>query len=105
MKEFSRWAGDLGFEYQVIEGFWSLWSDAQIKELVDCLRERGVGLFFWKRSRDRATTRQCILARAAATGPGHTQSPRRRLWIAFADAGRISLNLRQSKQSNYSTHV
>jgi alpha-glucosidase len=51
MKEFSRMAGELGFEYHVIEGFWSRWSDTQIKELVDYSRERGVGLWFWRHSR------------------------------------------------------
>ncbi|MCJ7674477.1 MAG: glycoside hydrolase family 97 N-terminal domain-containing protein, partial [Sedimentisphaerales bacterium] len=47
MKEFSRLAGQLGFEYHVIEGFWSRWSDDQIKELVDYSRQQGVGLWFW----------------------------------------------------------
>ena len=55
MKQFSRWAGELGFEYHVIEGFWSRWSDEQIKELVDYSRQRGVGLFFWKHSRQLRT--------------------------------------------------
>ena len=41
MKEFSRWAGELGFEYHVIEGFWSRWTDEQIKELVDYSRQWG----------------------------------------------------------------
>ncbi|MEX2140694.1 MAG: glycoside hydrolase family 97 catalytic domain-containing protein [Pirellulales bacterium] len=50
MKEFSRMAGELGFEYHVIEGFWRRWSDEQIKELVDYSRERGVGLWFWRHS-------------------------------------------------------
>lgn len=51
MKEFSRWAGELGFEYHVIEGFWSRWSDDQIRELADYSRHRGVGLWFWRHSR------------------------------------------------------
>ena len=34
IKEFSRWAGELGIEYHVIEGFWSRWSDAQIREPI-----------------------------------------------------------------------
>ncbi len=51
MKEFSRMAGELGFEYHVVEGFWSRWSDEQIKEFVDYSRERGVGLWFWRHSR------------------------------------------------------
>jgi alpha-glucosidase len=50
MKEFSRLAGQLGFEYHVIEGFWSRWSDDQIKELVDYSRQQGVGLWFWRHS-------------------------------------------------------
>jgi alpha-glucosidase len=55
MKEFSRLAGELGFEYHVIEGFWSRWSAEQIRELVDYSRQRGVGLFFWKHSRQLRT--------------------------------------------------
>jgi alpha-glucosidase len=50
MKEFSRLAGELGFEYHVIEGFWSRWSDEEVQELVDYSRERGVGLFVWRHS-------------------------------------------------------
>ena len=50
MKEFSRLAGQLGFEYHVIEGFWDRWSDEQIKELVEYSRQQGVGLLFWKHS-------------------------------------------------------
>jgi alpha-glucosidase len=55
MKEFSRMAGELGFEYHVIEGFWTRWSDEQIKELVDYSREQGVGLWFWRHSRELRT--------------------------------------------------
>jgi alpha-glucosidase len=55
MKEFSRLAGELGFEYHVIEGFWSRWSDTQIKELVDYSRQRGVGLWLWRHSRELRT--------------------------------------------------
>jgi alpha-glucosidase len=50
IKEFSRLAGELGFEYHVIENIWSRWSDAQLKELVDYSRERGVGLWLWRHS-------------------------------------------------------
>jgi alpha-glucosidase len=50
MKEFSRMAGQLGFKYHVIEGFWSRWSDEQIRELVEYSRRQGVGLLFWKHS-------------------------------------------------------
>jgi alpha-glucosidase len=48
MKEFSRLAGQLGFEYHVIEGFWSRWSNEQIKEIVEYSKQQGVGLWFWR---------------------------------------------------------
>ena len=50
MKEFSRLAGQLGFEYHVIEGFWSRWSDQQIREIVEYSKQQGVRLLFWKHS-------------------------------------------------------
>jgi alpha-glucosidase len=34
MKEFCRLAGQLGFEHNIVEGFWKKWSDAELKELV-----------------------------------------------------------------------
>lgn len=52
MKEFSRLAGQLGFEYHVIEGFWEQWTDEQIKELADYSKKQGVGLLFWKHSKE-----------------------------------------------------
>jgi alpha-glucosidase len=55
MKEFSRLAGQLGFEYHVIEGFWSRWSNEQIKELVDYSQQQGVGLWLWRHSRELRT--------------------------------------------------
>ncbi len=55
MKEFSRMAGQLGFEYQVVEGFWSRWSMEQRRDVVDFSRKRGVGLLFWKHSKDLRT--------------------------------------------------
>ena len=55
MKEFSRVAGQLGFEYNVIEGFWSKWTPEQRKEVVDYSRQNGVGVWFWKYSKDLRT--------------------------------------------------
>ena len=52
MKEFSRLAGLLGFEYNVVEGFWQKWTEAQMRELVDYSRRQKVGVWFWKHSRD-----------------------------------------------------
>jgi alpha-glucosidase len=52
---FSRWAGELGFEYQVVEGFWSRWDEDEIRQAVEASRERGVGLWFWRHSRELRT--------------------------------------------------
>jgi alpha-glucosidase len=49
-KEFADLAGRLGFEYNVIEGYWSRWPESQLKELADYSRQRGVGLIVWKHS-------------------------------------------------------
>jgi alpha-glucosidase len=55
MKEFSRMAGELGFEHHVIEGFWSRWTIEERKAVADYSRERGVGVWFWKHSRSLRT--------------------------------------------------
>jgi alpha-glucosidase len=52
MKEFCKEAGELGFEYNVVEGFWSKWSDAEIKDLVSYAKERHVAVWLWKHSKD-----------------------------------------------------
>lgn len=49
---FNRLAGELGFEYQVVEGFWSRWSDAEVRRAVADAREHGVGLWFWRHSKE-----------------------------------------------------
>ncbi len=58
MKEFSRMAGQLGFGYHILEGFWSRWSDEQIKEIVEYSKEQGVRLLFWKHSNQLVTPEQ-----------------------------------------------
>jgi len=51
MKEFSRLAGELGFEYNVVEGFWQRWTEAEMRELTDYSRQQKVGIWVWKHSR------------------------------------------------------
>jgi len=55
MKEFSQLAGQLGFEYNVIEGLWQRWPETQMRELVEYSKQFGVGLWFWKHSKDLRT--------------------------------------------------
>jgi alpha-glucosidase len=55
MKNFSKLAGELGFEHNVVEGFWQRWTPAQLRELVEYSKQRGVGIWLWKHSRDLRT--------------------------------------------------
>jgi alpha-glucosidase len=50
MKEFSRMAGQLGFEHHVIEGIWNRWTMEERKDVVEYSRQQGVGVWFWKHS-------------------------------------------------------
>jgi alpha-glucosidase len=70
MKRFADWAGELGFEYNVLEGFWFRWSDDQLKELVNYSRQRGVGLWLWRHSKELRTpeARQQFFTRLEKVG-------------------------------------
>jgi len=46
--EFSREAGELGFQYQVVEDQWERWTPAQLKQFVDDSRSDGVGIWLWQ---------------------------------------------------------
>ena len=48
MKEFSRLAGQLGFEHHVIEGVWSKWTMDERRDVVEYSRQQGVGVWFWR---------------------------------------------------------
>jgi alpha-glucosidase len=55
IKEFSRLAGQLAFEYNVVEGLWQRWPESQMRELVDYSNQQKVGIWFWKHSKDLRT--------------------------------------------------
>jgi alpha-glucosidase len=50
IKEFSRLGGQLGFEYQVVEGLWSRWTPEERRDVVAYSKQQGVGLWFWRHS-------------------------------------------------------
>ena len=58
IKEFSRMAGDLGFEYQVVEGQWARWSEAELQDVIDYSQSRGVGIILWRHSRTLRTPQE-----------------------------------------------
>lgn len=51
MKRFSRLAGELGFEYNILEGFWDEWSDDTMRDLVNYSKQQDVGIWVWKHSK------------------------------------------------------
>lgn len=56
LKKFSEWAKDLGAKYHIVEGVWSRWTDEQLTEFVAHARQQGVGLLFWRHSRQLQTS-------------------------------------------------
>src|SRR5215203_2375707 len=51
MKHFTDGAAALGFEHNILEGFWSRWKPEEIKDLVNYSKQKGVGIWFWKHSK------------------------------------------------------
>ena len=55
LKGFTELAAKLGFEHHVVEGVWRQWTPAQLKAFVEHAKERHVGIWLWKHSRDLQT--------------------------------------------------
>ena len=51
MKKFTDGAAALGFEHNILEGFWSRWKEEDLKELVRYSKEKNVGIWLWKHSK------------------------------------------------------
>src|SRR5262245_44451770 len=70
MKEFSCLAGELGFEYNLIEGFWQRWPESDLLDLIAYSRERNVGIWLWKHRKelDDPDAREQFFAHAQAVG-------------------------------------
>jgi alpha-glucosidase len=52
MKEYSSLAAGLGFEHNILEGFWEKWSDDEIRDLVNYSQQKGVSIWVWMHSKD-----------------------------------------------------
>jgi alpha-glucosidase len=70
IKEFSRLAGELGFEHHVVEGLWQRWTDAELKDVIDDAKARGVGIWLWRHSNTLgdAAKRRELFARVQKAG-------------------------------------
>src|SRR5207247_3691907 len=76
IKEFSRLAGELGFEYNVVEGMWQRWSDAELADLIEYSKARNVGVWLWRHSNTL-----------------HDAAERRRLFARLHDAGVVGVKV------------
>ncbi len=50
IKEFSKLAGQLGFEHQVVEGQWARWSEDELRDVIEYSKAQGVSLWLWRHS-------------------------------------------------------
>ena len=55
MKHFTDGAAALGFEHNILEGFWARWKEGELKELIDYSKKKGVGIWLWKHSKSLQT--------------------------------------------------
>lgn len=55
IRNFSRLAGKLGFEHQVVEGLWRRWSPDDLRDVVNLSKQNNVGLIVWEHSRNLRT--------------------------------------------------
>lgn len=73
IKDFSRLAGELGFEHQVVEGQWQKWTDEELRDVIEYSRARGVGIWLWRHrntlgNRDKRRELFARLAQAGVVG-------------------------------------
>ncbi|MBO9198866.1 MULTISPECIES: glycoside hydrolase family 97 protein [Niastella] len=51
LKKFTDDAATLGFEYNILEGFWARWGGDTLRQLIDYSRQKKVGIWLWKHSK------------------------------------------------------
>jgi len=51
MKKFTDGAAALGFEHNILEGFWTKWTDDQLRDLVNYSKQKNVNIWLWKHSK------------------------------------------------------
>jgi alpha-glucosidase len=51
LKKFTDDAAALGFEHNILEGFWARWGGDTLQQLIDYSRQKKVGIWLWKHSK------------------------------------------------------
>jgi alpha-glucosidase len=72
LKQFSEMGARLGAKYHIVEGLWTRWTEAQVREFVEHAKQRGVRVIFWKHRRQLSTPaeRDAFFALLRAGGVG-----------------------------------
>jgi alpha-glucosidase len=70
LKKFTDEAAELGFEHNILEGFWARWGGDTLKQFIDYSREKKVGIWLWKHSKSlhNAADRQAFFKRCHNLG-------------------------------------
>ncbi|OQP64430.1 glycoside hydrolase [Niastella vici] len=50
-KKFTDDAAQLGFEHNILEGYWARWGGDTLRQLIDYSRQKKVGIWLWKHSK------------------------------------------------------
>lgn len=50
-KKFTDEAAQLGFEHNILEGYWARWGGDTLRQLIDYSRQKKVGIWLWKHSK------------------------------------------------------
>jgi alpha-glucosidase len=51
MKKFTDGAAALGFEHNILEGFWNRWGGDTLRQFIEYSRQKNVGIWLWKHSK------------------------------------------------------
>jgi alpha-glucosidase len=51
LKKFTDDAATLGFEHNILEGFWARWGGDTLRQLIDYSHQKKVGIWLWKHSK------------------------------------------------------
>jgi alpha-glucosidase len=52
MKEFTRVAGKMGFEYCIMDGYWTRWTDKDMNDLLNYSKQQHVGIWLYKHMKE-----------------------------------------------------
>jgi len=70
LKKFTDAAASLGFEHNILEGFWARWGGDTLQQFINYSKQKNVGIWLWKHSKSlqNAEERQAFFKRCHELG-------------------------------------